>query len=116
MYLRLGLRLWALLSVALLMLFMATPSPAVAAGGVGATCGGFVGAKCAKGLWCEMRPGCRAGIGHCARKPKFCHFIYRPVCGCNGRTYSNDCVRQAAMVNKKHNGPCKKHEGPCRRH
>ncbi len=111
MILRFGLRLWALLSLALFALFLAAPSVAVAGhgGGVGATCGGFVGQRCARGLWCEMAPGCRAGIGHCARAPRFCPLIFRPVCGCDGRTYGNDCQRRAAMVNKLHNGRCKRH-------
>jgi hypothetical protein len=121
MNLRLGLRLCALFSPLLFVLFVATQSPAAAAGGVGAKCGGIAGLPCAHGLWCEMRPGtCHVAdaFGHCVRKPKFCHLIYKPVCGCNGRTYGNDCARRAAMVNKKHDGPCKKHEGPCkpRRH
>ena len=72
MHLRLGLRLCALLSSTLFVLFIATSSPAIAAGGVGAKCGGFVGLHCAKGLWCEMRPGsCRVAdaFGHCAVRP-----------------------------------------------
>lgn len=112
MHLRLGLRLCALLPSTLFVLFIATSSPAVAAGGVGAQCGGFVGLHCAKGLWCEMRPGsCRVAdaFGHCAVRPHFCPRIFRPVCGCDGRTYANDCARRAAMVNKRHNGRCRPH-------
>ncbi|PPC86709.1 MAG: Kazal domain-containing protein [Methylocystis sp.] len=107
-----GLRLCALLASTLFLFFMATSSPAVAAGGLGAKCGGFVGLPCAKGLWCEMRPGsCRVAdaFGHCARKPAFCRRNFRPVCGCDGRTYPNDCARRAAGVSKNHNGRCRRH-------
>jgi len=90
----------------------ATPAAAKHIAGVGERCGGFIGIPCAKGLWCEMRPGsCHVAdaFGHCARKPKFCAHIFLPVCGCNGKTYANDCVRRAAMVNKRHNGRCGHH-------
>lgn len=109
MTLRFRLRLCALLSFAFLAL-IAAPLPTAAAGGVGARCGGIAGLPCARGLWCQMPANtCRVadGFGRCARQPQFCTRIFKPVCGCNGRSYSNDCERQRAMVNKRRNGACR---------
>jgi hypothetical protein len=74
----------------------------------GDTCGGFSGAQCAKGLWCEPMPGvCGAPItGTCVRVPQACTMEYKPVCGCNGKSISNDCVRRAAKVGLLHAGAC----------
>ena len=82
---------------------------AASAVGVGQRCGGFIGIKCDKGLWCQRPAGqCWFAdtFGTCSRIPRFCTFIYKPVCGCNGKTYSNDCQRQAAQVQLAHTGKC----------
>jgi hypothetical protein len=93
-----------ILAVALLM-----PSGASAVG-LGQTCGGIVGVPCDSGLWCQHPAGqCRIfdGQGKCARVPTICTKIYRPVCGCDNKTYGNDCARQAAKVQLSHKGRCK---------
>jgi hypothetical protein len=85
-----------------------TLSPASAVG-PGQLCGGLVGIQCDRGLTCEMPTGV-CGVPHpvgaCAPTPRACPRSYRPVCGCNGRTYANDCVRQRARVAKARDGRC----------
>ena len=76
----------------------------------GETCGGFIGVPCPTGQWCDPEPGYCFGAdisGICVTPTGLCAEIYKPVCGCDGKTYSNDCTRIAAKVAKDHEGACK---------
>lgn len=76
----------------------------------GAQCGGFFGIQCAPGQYCEYRPGTCGRfdmMGLCQVRPRICPRIFRPVCGCDGRTYPNDCVRRSRGVSLLHVGRCR---------
>jgi hypothetical protein len=78
----------------------------------GQPCGGAGGAVCDKGLWCEPPTGmCASTAGVCVPVPRLCiarknSKSFRPVCGCNHKTYSSDCFRRAYKVTKHHDGAC----------
>ena len=89
-------------------LFALAPGAASAVG-LGQFCGGIAAIRCDRGLFCQFPAPFCGGFdrsGTCARIPRFCPRIFRPVCGCNGKTYANDCIRQAARVSKRHDGRC----------
>ncbi len=74
------------------------------------TCGGFVGGGCQDGEYCDVTIQNACGgadlPGVCKKVTDFCPEIYQPVCGCDGRTYGNDCQRIDAEVQLDHPGAC----------
>ncbi len=76
----------------------------------GEFCAGIAGIQCERGLVCDMSENdfCGADLGGtCVRpEPIACPRHVRPVCGCDGNTYNNDCERAAAFVAKAHDGVC----------
>jgi hypothetical protein len=73
-------------------------------------CGGIAGLPCPDGAICDLPAGqCSSAdlFGTCRLKPDACIQVWDPVCGCDGQTYSNDCVRLGAGAQKDHDGACR---------
>lgn len=60
---------------------------------------------CKKDEYCKF-VNCSSDLGKCEKISKVCSMIYKPVCGCNGQTYSNECVMEAFRQSKKADGIC----------
>src|SRR5206468_8076849 len=85
--------------------------------GEGESCGGFRPPPvpvCRPTLFCELPAG-SCGVadipGKCVAVSSSCDLVYAPVCGCDGKTYANDCNRREAHVQLDHSGECKQAVG-----
>jgi hypothetical protein len=96
--------------VAITAALLGVTSTSAPAAGLGQFCGGILDIRCDGGLFCDLEGGvCGAGDrgGTCARIPRACtRGVQRPVCGCNGKTYSNNCERRMARMSRRHAGAC----------
>ncbi len=78
----------------------------------GVTCGKSIYVVCRGGLYCKKPVGaCSESspdevTGICNVVPNFCTSVYRPVCGCDDRTYGNACEAAYYEESVAYEGAC----------
>ena len=65
--------------------------------------------------WFCFKNSCADAMGTCEPRPVFCTWEPGPVCGCNGVTYWNDCLRQQLGSAASSPGECQLDAVPCNR-
>jgi hypothetical protein len=97
-----------------------SPTPPGAGSGAithpaGESCGGLTGEACVKGTYCDYPRQAQCGAadqtGTCQPTPDACDDVYDPVCGCDDRSYGNECEAHAQGVSVAHAGSCKEPGG-----
>ncbi|MEY4547938.1 MAG: hypothetical protein RL685_4133 [Pseudomonadota bacterium] len=77
---------------------------------IGQACGSRGLPQCGDGFFCAFPPEANCGRsdapGVCAQRAEACILIFDPVCGCDGRTYSNSCIASSAGVSVERDGAC----------
>lgn len=94
---------------ALLVVLAACTAPVAEPPPAAQVCGGIAGIGCGEGEYCQHATGeCQYadGQGTCQPKLEVCTRDYRPVCGCNGKTYGNACTAASFGVSIDHDGAC----------
>jgi hypothetical protein len=81
----------------------------------GQMCGGIAGIQCAEGLACKF-PTNKCNVadlsGTCVKVPATCPTHGPAVCGCDDKTYTNQCELLKAGIHEKHKGACAAAKAP----
>lgn len=97
--------LFVTLALTLSFLAAGQPSPAQ----TGQTCGGIGGLECPEGQACQYPAGqCNVAdlAGTCVAVPATCPKQGPPFCGCDGKTYANECELLKAGARPERRGAC----------